>query len=62
VAHYREVPDAEESDGEWEQGDGHGYGEGGFLGAGAFEELERDGPEVTNQDVRKRKRTPGTRM
>jgi len=60
VAHYREVPDAEESDGEWEQGDGHG--EGGFLGAGAFEELEQDGPEVTNQDVRKRKRTPATRM
>jgi hypothetical protein len=42
MPHEGQIPNAEESCGEWEQGNGDG--EGSFLGAGAFEEFERDEP------------------
>src|SRR5271155_1947572 len=51
MSHDRQIPHAEQSYCEWHQG--YGYGKRGFLGARAFEKLERDEPggEKTKQDA-----------
>jgi len=51
MSHDRQVPNAEESDCERDQG--NGYGKGSFLSARAFEQLERNKPgsEKTKEDA-----------